>query len=141
MVEIYEFPKYLKIKKKELVKQIEISVSKYFKLENISIVFVDLKTIHKLNNEFRNVDKPTDVLSFNYNTQDLLGEIYICTEYIKENRKEIDLSEEVIRLIVHGILHLYGYNHKTEFVDINQPNLENMFVIQEKILADIIECI
>lgn len=139
MVEIYEYPKTLGLKKSAFIQLIEKSVSKKFKLENISIVFVDLESIQKLNMEYRGVDTPTDVLSFNYNAVDLLGEVYICVEYIKKNRPEIELLEEVFRLTIHGILHLYGYDHKSEFIDVNQPNLETMFLIQEEILSDVLK--
>ncbi len=139
MIEIYQYPKIFRLKKSQYIEILQKAVEKKFKLENISVVFVSIEDILKLNIEYRDVDSPTDVLSFNYNTQDLLGEVYVCIEYIQKNRPELDLKEEVSRLIVHGILHLYGYDHKSEFVDVNQKNLEDMFLLQEEILKDIMK--
>lgn len=139
MIEIYEYPKIFGLKKSNYIEILQKAITKKFKLENISVVFVDIENIKRLNKEYRDVDAPTDVLSFNYNTQDLLGEVYVCIEYIVKNRPEFELREEVSRLIIHGILHLYGYDHKTEFVDVNQKDLEDMFLLQEEILKDIMK--
>jgi probable rRNA maturation factor len=139
MIEIYQYPKVFGLKKSQYIEILQKAVEKKFKLENISVVFVSIEDIQKLNIEYRDVDSPTDVLSFNYNTPDLLGEVYVCIEYIQKNRPEFDLKEEVSRLIAHGILHLYGYDHKSEFIDVNQENLEDMFLLQEEILKDIME--
>ncbi|MCC7290275.1 rRNA maturation RNase YbeY [bacterium] len=114
-------------------------VKKQFKEVPISIIFVDLKKITRLNNEYRKLNEPTDVLSFNYDTKELLGEVYVCIEYIKANSAEIRLEEEVIRLILHGILHLYGYDHSTHFVDRTQTDLENMYILQESMLDQVIK--
>lgn len=139
MLEVFNYPKRILPDQKILVKLISSAVKKRLEPENISVIFVTLSKIQELNNKYRYVDSATDVLSFNYNTEDLLGEVYVCVEYIKEKRPEIDLVEEVCRLIIHGILHLYEFDHKTEFIDINQPNLENMFVIQEAILEEVMK--
>ncbi len=70
--------------------------------------------IKKLNRQFRDKDKATDVLSFNYDEPDLLGEIYISLERARSQAKEYHVSfeAEIKRLFVHGMFHLLGYDHK-----------------------------
>jgi len=69
--------------------------------------------IRKLNREYRGKDKPTDVLSFTFGDQDLLGEIYISLQRAKVQAAAYGLTydEELKRLLVHGLLHLMGYDH------------------------------
>jgi len=82
--------------------------------EKISFVFVDKSEIRALNKKFRKKDEPTDVLSFHLNEKDLFGEIIICPEVVKENAKkdEVSFKYEMVKMAVHGILHLLGYDHE-----------------------------
>ena len=97
----------------------------------VSITLTDDKTIHKLNKSYRGIDRPTDVLSFAfreseepeilYNTEDdkvidTLGDIIISIERAKFQAEEYghSLRREIIFLIVHGMLHLLGYDHMEE---------------------------
>ena len=107
-----------------------------FDISVINIVFVDEKEMQRLNKEYRNVDDVTDVLSFNLDAEGFLGEIYICPKYVKKTVENYE--EEIIRLIVHGILHLLGFEHKTKLDDISKQK-EDMFVKQEKILENILK--
>ena len=72
--------------------------------------------IKKLNASFRNKNKATDVLSFSYNDPDLLGEIYISLQLIEiqARRYQTTYNEECMRMFVHGMFHLLGYDHQTE---------------------------
>lgn len=88
---------------------------------SLSIVLVDKKTIRFLNKKYRKKDRSTDVLSFNYSSDilkskkgELFGEIIICWPVIKEQAKfyQVDLKEELARVVVHGLLHLFGYDHE-----------------------------
>jgi probable rRNA maturation factor len=108
---------------------------------DLSIVLVDKKKIRELNREYRKEDKATNVLSFCYEQgkpfvfplKNLvkLGEIAICPEYIKEDAKKrgVDFKEEFARISIHGILHILGYNHKTE------RSLKKMNDLQEQYLS------
>lgn len=98
---------------------------------SVDIIFVSTKEIQKLNREFRKQDIPTDVLSFNI--EEKSGEIYICPSFVA---KQYD-SVEILRLIVHGGLHLAGYDHKGKFTE-KDSHLESMFVKQENILQNIL---
>jgi len=90
--------------------------------QEISILFMKDVDIRQLNKEFRNVDKATDVLSFPQNPDDglsfpgkkILGDIAISLDKAKFQAKEHDLAfkEEIILLLIHGILHLLGYDHE-----------------------------
>jgi len=106
-------------------------------IQNVSIIFVTPTFIRELNTQYRNMNDVTDVLSFNIDATELLGEIYVCPEYIKSTRPEIDFKEEVLRLIIHGILHLIGYDHEVELTE-ETKNTEKMFVKQEQILENVL---
>ena len=91
----------------------------------ISVTFVDKEEIHELNNQYRGVDSPTDVLSFPQfdDFDDLpeegdicLGDVVICTDKAKEQAEEFGhtFEREIIYLFVHSILHLLGYDHMDE---------------------------
>ena len=89
----------------------------------ISVTFVDMDEIHALNNEYRGVDSPTDVLSFPQ-FDDLeeeipevgeicLGDVVICKEKAEQQAEEFGHSfeREIVYLFVHSVLHLLGYDH------------------------------
>jgi probable rRNA maturation factor len=70
--------------------------------------------IKKLNARFRNKPYPTDVLSFNYDEKDFLGEIYISLQRgkIQAKRYSVSYSSEIKRLFIHGMFHLLGFDHE-----------------------------
>lgn len=89
----------------------------------VSITFVDKDEIHKLNREYRKVDRPTDVLSFPMNEEfliegvdSMLGDIVICMDIAKDQAKEYghSLDREIMYLTCHSMLHLLGYDHIEE---------------------------
>jgi len=104
----------------------------------LSILFCGDKTITTLNSQYRNKNEPTDILSFNLGetikedgkTVYLPGDIVISLETLRENAKYFQTpeDEELRRLLIHGILHLDGMEHKT--LDSDEP----MLVLQEDIL-------
>ncbi|MEI7424646.1 MAG: rRNA maturation RNase YbeY [Candidatus Staskawiczbacteria bacterium] len=100
--------------------------------ENISLAFVEKEEIQKLNNKFRNKDKATDVLSFELNDKGYLGEIIICLEVVRENAKKdkVTVKSELLKVFVHGILHLCGYDHEK-----SNKEAEEMEKKQEKYLS------
>lgn len=92
-----------------------------------TIAFVSDKAIRQLNRQFRNVDKATDVLSFPADDSDKLnlGDIAISVDTAARQAKENGLTfdEEVAQLIVHGLLHLSGYDHETDNGEMNRLEL------------------
>ncbi len=98
---------------------------------DINIVFVTRERIEELNSKYRNIGAPTDVLSFNISDTPKISEIYISPEYVYDSFQEDSFEEEMLRLIIHGTLHLLGYSHKEHLKKISE---EEMFVLQEKLL-------
>lgn len=89
----------------------------------VSITFVDREEIQRLNKEFRNIDRQTDVLSFpldddmNLPGEDImLGDIVICMDVAKDQAREFghSLRREIMYLTCHSTLHLLGYDHMEE---------------------------
>ena len=88
--------------------------TKFRKNETISIALVDSQEIQKLNRVYRSKNKVTDVLSFNMDSDQILGEVIICLEQARQQAKDkkSTLKSELQLLTVHGILHLLGYDHE-----------------------------
>jgi probable rRNA maturation factor len=80
------------------------------------VILCSDRAIRRLNSMFRNKSRFTDVLSFNYDENDLLGEIYISLQRAKAQAKEyrVAYANEVLRLFVHGMFHLLGFDHETK---------------------------
>ena len=80
----------------------------------LSLAFVNEKEIQKLNKNFRKKNKPTDVLSFDLQDGNYLGEIVICPQVVKDNAKKYGVAakKEMMKVFAHGILHLLGYDHE-----------------------------
>jgi len=84
---------------------------------SINFIFCNDKYLIKINKTYLNKDTLTDVIAFNYCKKKIIsGDIYISYERIKENAKKFNLpvENEILRIIIHGILHLVGYKDKTD---------------------------
>ena len=78
--------------------------------------FCSDESLSKINKEFLNHDTLTDVITFDYSAlNEISGEIFISTDRVRENASEFQQSfeEEIRRVMIHGLLHLCGYNDKT----------------------------
>lgn len=102
----------------------------------LEINVVSSPEIKKLNKSCRGINQPTDVLSFAWQEDkkiktENLGQIYLCYERIMAQAKEhgVPVREEFVRILVHGVLHLVGYDHG------KQKEADEMFKLQEKIVA------
>ncbi len=83
----------------------------------LQYIFCDDDYLHKLNVEFLEHDTLTDIISFDYTMGDLIsGDIFISIERVKENAKElnIDFNDELDRVIMHGVLHYFGFKDKSD---------------------------
>lgn len=117
---------------------------------SISISAVDKEEIHEINREYRNVDRPTDVLSFpifsreeinNFSSLEEskkvkeleLGDIIICIDVLQEHSIEYQtgILREMLYMITHGVCHLIGYDHEIE------EEKKEMRTLEEKILNKI----
>ncbi len=107
----------------------------------VSITLIDNKRIHEINREYRNVDRETDVISFAFLEDETdpdmdivnLGEIYISLEKAHSQAEEYGHSfeRELSFLVVHGLLHLLGYDHMTKEEE------KEMFSLQDEILSSL----
>lgn len=115
----------------EVEKYIEFLDKKFDNKLEVTIVYVDNETIHQLNNEFRNIDRPTDVLSFD-GEEDYLGDIIISIDKMKEQAEEFkhSLRREYFFLVTHSYLHLLGYDH------IEYDEEQEMFKLQKALLEE-----
>ncbi len=90
-----------------------------------TIAFVSDKKIRELNRQFRGIDKATDVLSFPSDGPDDLGDIAVSVDTAAAQAKEngLKFEEEIAQLILHGLLHLSGYDHETDNGEMNRLEL------------------
>lgn len=118
-----------------------LNLDGYFIFE---VNLVDIETIHRINKEYRNIDRPTDVISFAFEddfegeskivlNNDLprdLGEIFICSDVCIRQSEEYkhSLKREMTFLFTHGLLHLLGYDH------MNVEDEKEMFKLQDEIM-------
>ena len=130
------------IEELDTVKNVLEFALNYLKIENsiFNVIIVSLDKIHELNKTYRNIDRPTDVISFALEDDNtfvktdyrVLGDIYICLDKAREQAIEYGHSfkREICFLSIHGLLHLLGYDHMA-------PEDEKvMFGLQEKILNE-----
>lgn len=105
----------------------------------LSLVLCNNDYIHFYNKEYRNKDYPTDVLSFvdgeRIGKITYLGDIIISIDKVKSQSEEYGVSfeEEFSRLLVHGILHLLGYDHET-----SEEDEKVMMSIQDKLVDEVL---
>jgi probable rRNA maturation factor len=102
--------------------------------KDLTVAFVSDRRIRELNNIFRDKNRPTDVLSFPYEpdqydyleTENFLGDIVISVEQAARQAAEnnLTLENEIKQLILHGILHLVGYDHESDGGEMNRLELK-----------------
>lgn len=101
----------------------------------LEVAFFSPKKIQALNHSYRKKNKPTDVLSFDgapYSPS--LGQLALCWKVIKDQAMDFNVpaEEELDRMVIHGLLHLFGYEHEK-----NRAQAKKMFALQEKIVASL----
>jgi probable rRNA maturation factor len=101
-------------------------------LGEIVFIFVSKKTILSINQTYLHHNYLTDIITFNNSfLSNISGEVYICIPIVKENaalHSNNLLSEELCRIIIHGVLHLLGYNDLSEFDISTMRSLENFYL-------------
>ena len=135
--------KYLKNPKSFINKKIELlnKKNKLYKKNTLifSLLLSGAKEIKKLNQKFRKKNKSTDVLSFPFYEKNqlnnkirkqkevYLGDIIINLSQVKNKNNKVKFKEELNKLWIHGLLHLLGYDHKSDTKYLQMQKLENKF--------------
>lgn len=125
----HSFPKQKIISKKSEIKNWikKIISDNSKKLGNINIIFVNDKDLLEINLKYLNHNYFTDTITFNYNNEDeISGDIYISIERVQENsiKYHCSLRSEILRVIIHGIFHLMGFDDKTKVQKIHMRQIE-----------------
>jgi len=138
MIRFFNIKNLPKVFKNIHIKSIGKEIEKVLNVkENINIVFVISPKIRQLNKKYREKDEVTDVLSFNIDSESVLGEVYVCPKYLINTVAGENVEEQFVRVLVHGILHLQGYDHTKKFDKFDYKN-EPMYIKQEEILNKIL---
>jgi rRNA maturation RNase YbeY len=123
-----------KIKKSnvhDLIKSLSVELN--FLVSNLEINFISGENIHTINKSYLKHDYTTDIITFNYSDslQQIDGEIFVSIDDALSNSKKfkVTLSDELVRLVIHGILHLLGYD------DQNLTDKKIMKRLENKLLS------
>ena len=133
-INIFNEHKDIDFHKDHIIQLINLSLetAKYNQVQ-INLIFCDNDKLNSFKKEYFNDDVLTDVVTFPIkNDNDLEAEIYISIEMAKINAEEfnVSLNNELSRLIIHGVLHLIGFN------DDNEDSKKIMFSKQEEIISN-----
>jgi probable rRNA maturation factor len=122
-----------KIEQEFLIEELITFIIKFFNKEvgEISYIFTSDDYLLKVNIEHLNHNFYTDVITFDYCVDTIVsGDIFISIDRVKENSLEFsqNFTNEFLRVIVHGVLHLLGFNDHSEEEKINMRKLEDKFI-------------
>ena len=103
----------------------------------VSVTLLDDVDIQALNREYLGADRPTDVIAFSLGDAETLGDVYVGFERagIQASELGIPLVEELVRLAIHGTLHVLGHDHP----DGPERTQSAMFELQERLLREVLE--
>jgi probable rRNA maturation factor len=133
MPEVLNNQRKLKVNRKEICAFAGRLTSEIPETEgrSFTVAFVSDSRMRRLNRDFRGKDSTTDVLSFpfepdEFDPDDNLGDIVVSAEQAARQAAEngLDLESEIRQLILHGVLHLCGYDHETDDGEMNARELE-----------------
>lgn len=130
-IKIYKKPLMLKVKSKDIVDWLnDLLLINSITGVSVNIIFVSIQEMQMMNRKYRKKDKPTDVITFSMvegrfkqYSYNMLGDIYVCADYIKRAD-----DADILRRIVHGLLHLMGNDHKGE------SDLKKFIAVENKYL-------
>jgi probable rRNA maturation factor len=127
MIEVVNRQRIRKLHVVPWIKRVEKMLDVIGKADSsVTVAFVSDKKIRELNRQFRRIDKATDVLSFPNDSGDgEMGDIAISIETAERQAKQsgLTLDGEIAQLLLHGLLHLSGYDHETDNGEMNRLEL------------------
>jgi rRNA maturation RNase YbeY len=111
----------------------EIITVNSFKPGSLSIIITDDGSLRNINAEFLEHDYFTDVITFNYNKDGFVnGEIYISLDTVKRNslNYNVSLNDELSRVVIHGVLHLIGFDDKKRIDKVRMRRAEDHWLVK-----------
>ena len=114
-------------------KRVELIILKTLELEGnkntkeMSVAIISSEEIKRINSQYRKIDSATDVLSFE-GDDNILGEIIVCPEEVRKNGDSFD--DELKRVLIHGTLHILGYDHEKDQGEMIQKQEEYFSLIK-----------
>lgn len=127
------------LKNKRLLKKwisLVVQKNKYI-IGDLNVILTNDDYLYQMNKKYLNHDYYTDVITFNYNNNNnISGDIFISIDRVKENASKysISLIEELLRVMIHGVLHLIGYNdhNNDEIKEMRSKEAESLSLIKYK---------
>lgn len=115
----FNFETILRLEEEKRLKEwiAEAVAAEEFLVGEINYVFCTDEYLHKINLQYLNHDTYTDIISFDYRVgKQLHGDIFISVDRVRENatKFEVDFNSELLRVLIHGILHFCGYKDKLD---------------------------
>ncbi len=140
MVEIHQMVKEVAVSKKFLQTTIQTVLKNLHREGDVTLWLVGNQRMRRLNRESRGKDYATDVLSFPLDVPQFIGgknewgDIFLCIPKIQSQAKEFSVpyKQELTRMLIHGVLHLLGYDH------VVKKEAIVMFGLQEKFLEEVL---
>jgi rRNA maturation RNase YbeY len=122
-----KFPAIEKQKLSRWIKEVAAGYTK--KVGDIAYIFCTDERILEVNNQYLNHDYFTDIITFDYSEGNIIsGDIFISLDTVRSNADEFGVSfeNELLRIIIHGVLHLCGQDDKTPDLRIEMSKKENL---------------